>query len=45
MQWRIYVLISLYAVLVTGQITITEVLFDPATSEYHDEFVEIYNLS
>ena len=45
MQWKIYVLVSVYSVLVTGQITITEVMFDPATSEYHDEFIELYNLS
>ena len=28
-----------------AQITFSEVMFDVATSEYHDEFVEIFNLS
>ncbi len=28
-----------------AQVTFTEIMFDPATSEFHDEFVEIYNLS
>ncbi len=28
-----------------AQVTFSEVLNDPATSEYHDEFIEIYNLS
>ncbi len=30
---------------VYAQVTFSEVLNDPATSEYHDEFIEIYNLS
>lgn len=28
-----------------AQITFTEVMYDPATSEFHDEYIEIYNLS
>ena len=28
-----------------GQVTFSEILYDVATNEYHDEFVEIYNLS
>lgn len=28
-----------------AQITFTEVMYDPATNEFHDEYVEIYNLS
>jgi len=28
-----------------SQVTFTEVMYNPATSESHDEFVEIYNLS
>jgi Lamin Tail Domain len=28
-----------------AQVTFTEVMYDPATSEAHDEYIEIYNLS
>lgn len=28
-----------------GQVTFSEVMYDVSTNEYHDEFVEIYNLS
>ncbi|MBC7186890.1 MAG: lamin tail domain-containing protein [Calditrichaeota bacterium] len=28
-----------------GQVTVSEVMFDPATNEAHDEYVEIFNLS
>jgi len=36
----------LISVLYTNaQLTFSEVLFDPATDENHDEFIEIYNLS
>ena len=30
---------------IAAQITFSEVMFDVATNEYHDEFVEIFNLS
>jgi hypothetical protein len=29
----------------SGQITFSEIMYDVATNEYHDEFVEIFNLS
>jgi len=43
--WKIGVFLFIINVVVNGQITISEVMFDPATSEYHDEFIEIFNLS
>lgn len=33
----------LYSLPVLGQITFSEVMFNPATNEYYDEFIEIYN--
>ena len=43
-----FILLSLLVfrpVFVSPQIILTEIMFDPAGSEYTDEFVEIYNLS
>lgn len=37
--------LTAYAGAALGQVTLSEVMFDPATSENHDEFVEIFNLS
>ncbi len=45
MQWKFYLFLMCILTRLTGQITISEVMFDPATSEYHDEFIEIFNLS
>jgi hypothetical protein len=30
---------------VSGQITFSEIMFNPSTNEYHDEFVEVFNIS
>lgn len=43
LKWILSILLS-FATL-QGQVTFSEIMFDPATNEYHDEFVEIYNLS
>jgi hypothetical protein len=45
MTWKIGLAVFIINAVGRGQITISEVMFDPATSEYHDEFIEIFNLS
>ncbi len=46
MSIRVFILcISILPVFVHGQLTFSEVMFDPATDENHDEYVEIHNLS
>ncbi|KAA3615761.1 MAG: hypothetical protein D8M58_16350 [Calditrichaeota bacterium] len=42
--YKLLFLIFLFSPLYS-QITLTEVMYDPATSEAHDEYIEIYNLS
>ncbi len=45
-MWTRIIFFLIFAWLNLGaQVTFTEVLFDPASSEYHDEFVEIFNRS
>ena len=38
-----FITFLLFIQLLSSQIIINEVMFDAAGSEYHDEFVEIYN--
>ena len=42
---KIYFIILhlLIAFSIQGQVTFSEVMFDPATNEYYDEFIELYN--
>ena len=43
---RLVVLIYLILIVpASAQITFSEIMFDVSTNEYHDEFVELYNLS
>ena len=42
---NIFIAFFLFIQLLSSQIIINEVMFDAAGSEYHDEFVEIYNNS
>ena len=41
----IILLIPGFYMSVTAQITFSEVMFNPSTNEYHDEFVEVFNIS
>jgi len=40
-----YLVISLYIPNLWSQITFSEIMYDVATNEYHDEFIEIFNQS
>lgn len=42
---KFFFLFFLFLVSASAQITFTEVMYDVATNEYHDEFIEIFNLS
>ncbi|TFG96140.1 MAG: lamin tail domain-containing protein, partial [Calditrichales bacterium] len=39
------IIILLFARTLCSQVTFSEIMFDVATNEYHDEFVELFNLS
>ncbi|MCK4559639.1 MAG: lamin tail domain-containing protein, partial [Calditrichia bacterium] len=41
----IFSTISVFALNLCAQITFSEIMYDVATNEYHDEFIEIFNLS
>ena len=41
----VLVVISAVGFPLDAQVTFSEIMFDPATNENHDEFVELFNLS
>ena len=46
MKYLLFLIFSLWCIAsVSAQITFSEIMFDVVTSESHDEFVEIFNLS
>ncbi|RMH65472.1 MAG: hypothetical protein D6677_02460 [Calditrichaeota bacterium] len=41
----VYLLVFMAAALLRAQLTFSEIMYNPAGSEFHDEFIELYNLS